>query len=97
MKRKMKRTRKVREQIEKTIVMRPNFSAEDAYNSARLEMPTEMGDWLKEQIDNFDAKRISCKGRTGYAMRSIDCTIVFFPSWNCAEQFASIVNQFEVD
>ena len=58
-------------------------------------MPKEMSDWLED--GKYDARVVTDDDTFGYVMKSSDCTIVFYPNWNCDEQFARIVNKNRVE
>jgi len=54
-------------------------------------MGKEMSDWLRERIESGQYERV----KKGYVMKSEDCTIAFFPDWNCNEQFRDIVKKLK--
>ncbi len=63
------------------------------------EMPGEMGKWLAERISSGQVVKVTSKARydhsfTGYAMKSRDCIVMFFPGWQGNAQLQDIVNKF---
>ena len=55
-------------------------------------MPKEMSDWLDERIKSGQNKSVDIDGMKGYAMRSDDTVVVFFPFQDCEKQFDDIVS-----
>ena len=65
-----------------------------ASDVCKSEMPKAMSDWFDERINSGQAIKVnSGSSRPAYAMKSRDCTVVFYPSWNCTSQFKDIVNK----
>jgi len=54
-------------------------------------MPKAMSDWFDERIKSGQCKRVP----HGFVMKSRNCAIAFFPSWNCDEQFEGIVKKLK--
>ncbi len=65
----------------------------------RLVMPKEMSDWFDFMIEGQHYAVVESEDnkhqleRKGYAMKTRDCTVVFYPHWNCNTQFKNIVNK----
>ena len=59
-------------------------------------MPKAMSDWLDRAILFGDYIELNDNGKTGYLIKSLDCSIAFFPDWNCDEQVARIANKLNV-
>ena len=54
-------------------------------------MPKAMSDWIDERIRSGQTEKV----HLGYAMKSNDCTIVFYSNWNCDSQFNNIVRKLK--
>lgn len=61
---------------------------------SKTEMPKEMSDWIDENINMGNYEPVWDGMKKGYAMKSRDCTVVFFPNWNCDNQFKNIIKKF---
>jgi hypothetical protein len=81
-------------ELERELNLKNEFknAEEDARRVSNVRMPKEMSEWLENNViygnylDAWDGKR------HGFAMKSRDCTIVFYPNWNCDQQFSRITN-----
>ena len=62
-------------------------------NVCKLIMPKEMSDWIDERRDTRQYTIVQDGSKTGYAMKSRDCTVIVFPNWNCDSQFKNVVNK----
>ena len=69
------------------------LNSKEASDITYEDMPKEMSDWIDERINSGQNVEVVDQGEKGFAMKSRDCTVVFFPLWNCDQQFQSVANR----
>lgn len=69
----------------------------ESSNVCKRTMPKEMSDWFDERIQSGQCSKVKDGSKTGYAVKSRDCTVVIFPDWNCDVQFKDVVNKLRTD
>jgi len=96
---KTKKSPKTKYEVKQLLTPIDNITANYTTGVCQRRMPKAMSDWIDERLNSgqnaevrIPTKDLSRGYARGYAMKSEDCTIVFYPDWNCQTQFKDIVN-----